>query len=506
MSRYLRHVNIRHVVDKLGNSFSGRASLVLLGSAIGQAVAFALLPVLAQLYPPDVLGRAATTLAVLGVITLLASLQFDQAVIVSTDRDLPYLLLLACCIVLGWMVLLSALLLGLSILWPTGQELLHSFGVNLYLILLLWGSSIFVLLTNYHLRCNQLRQVSTGRVIYYGGGAILQVLGAYMLRGNETVFLMAQFVAALGAICFLMPYSRVFRWLRRHRGSIGAAHREVLRVARVYSEFPKYQAGAQLLNTLSVQLPVIIMRMAFSDVWAGWFFLTYRLLAVPTTMLSQAVGQVFYRDSAERERMGSLRGRDLERVVIGLVQISLLPAIAVGAAAPFLVETFLSPEWAPVALILQILLIPFVVAFFVSPISALLNVKNRQKGALFFNGLLFLGRIGALLLAWQISNPWAAVWYYAIASAAVYLPFFVYVAQSVNASVMSMLSRLRYLLLDVGVILILVVALALVGWLNQWVGVVLTSGITVLAAQREFRRTRSGFYRRTVSEIGGHVL
>lgn len=504
MSRHLRINALQHLIGKLETTFVGRASLVLLGSVTGQAIAFAILPVLARFYPPDVLGRAATALAVLSVIALLASLQYEQAVIVSADRDLPYLLLLVCSFVIGWVILLSILLLGVSIVWPIGQKQLSNFGINWYLILLIWGFSTFSLLTNYHLRCNQLRQVSTGRVIYYGGGAILQVLGGYVLGGDEVVFLMAQFLAALGAICFLMPYSRMVSWSSQHLASVGSIWREIKRVAGLYGEFPKYQTGAQLLNMLSVQLPVIIIRIAFSDAWAGWFFLSYRLLAVPTTMLSQAVGQVFYRDSAERERMGMLQGRDLERVVIGLIQISLLPAIAIGAAAPFLVETFLGSRWAPVAQILQILLIPFVVAFFVSPISTLLNVKNRQKGALFFNGLLFVGRISALLLAWRISDPWIAVWGYAIASAAVYLPFFIYVVHSVGASIMNILRRLRYLLLDIGVILALTTALMLIGWLGQWLGVGLTFAVTAFALQREFRRIRSDKLSRKISGITGN--
>jgi O-antigen/teichoic acid export membrane protein len=502
VKKLARSARIQLLQERLTGSFSGRAGIVLLGSGLGQAIAFVLLPFLARVYSPDALGRAATTLAVLGVVGLLASLQYDQAVIVASDRDLPYVLLVATAIALVWTVLFAVLLLVIGLLGATGKQVLDTLGINGYLLPLILTYALFVLLTNYRLRENQLGRVGIGRVIYYGGGATFQVIGGYVIGGTESVFLVAQTAAALGAFLYLMPYRRVAGWLARHRPSADLVAAEMRRAAKTYSNFPKYQAGAQFLNALSAQIPVLVMRVAFSDAWAGWYFLAYRVLAAPTALLSQAVGQVYYRDSAERERSGAMQAQTLERITVGLIQISLVPALALGFTAPFLVGTFLGEEWLPVARIVQILLIPFVAAFFVSPISTLLNVKNRQRGALAFNALLFLGRTGTLLIAWLLGNPWTAVWGYALASLAVYLPFFAYVVRSVGASITSILLKLRPLALDLLGILVLAAILSLTSLLQGWLGVVLISGGALVVTWRELRRATTVPMSRSQSEIG----
>jgi O-antigen/teichoic acid export membrane protein len=481
---------LRRLESRLLGSFSGRAGVVLFGSALGQGIAFLLLPLTARIYPPDVLGRAATTLAVLGVVGLLGSLQYDQAIIVAVDRDIPPLLLLAYAIAVAWVLLFTALVVFSGLMWPRGQQLLDEYGVNKYLLLLLLSYTLFLILINYHLRCNQLRHVSAGRLMYYGGGAALQVIGGYTLGAKESVYLLAQGVAAVAAVLYLFPYRKALSWSTRDANSVKGTLAGMRSCATRYRDFPRYQAGAQFLNALSVQVPVVVMRVAFSATWAGWYFLAYRLLAAPTALLAQAVGQVFYRDSAERQRLGLESGQMLEGVVTGLIRVSLLPAIAIGIMAPFLVNTFMGAEWAPVARMLQILLIPFVVSFVVSPISTLLNVKNRQRAALIYNALLFAARSSGLLIGWWLHSGWLAIWGYALGSLMVLLPFLRYVLQSGHASLRIILRGVQTFLIDAVLLLGLAAVLQMLGWLDQWLGmIVIILALTVIALN-EIRRLR----------------
>ncbi len=468
--------------------FSARAGLILLGSALGQGITFLLLPATTRIYGAEAIGQAATTLAILNVLGLLASLQYDQAVIVSEDEDLPYLLTLASILPIGLVFCIIILLLLLNTIWAEGFDALSAYGFNEYLVGLLLTYPLFLLLTNFQLRSNYLGRVSAGRLIYYGGGASLQVIGGFLVGGKASVFLLAQIIAALFAILYLFPYKKTYHWVNCYGIEITKFVRNVRNVAKKYSNFPRYQVGAQTLNTLSVQIPILILRVAFSDAWAGWYFIAYRLLAAPTVLLSQAVGQVFYRDSAERERYGSQQAKNLEQLVIGLIRISLLPGIALGVTAPIWIGLFLGEEWLPVAYIMQILLIPFVVSFFTSPISTFLNVKNRQKAALMFNALLFGGRVAALLIAWRLQNEWLAVWGYALASIMILLPFFRYVVHSAGGSVWQIYRYVKYLLFDAAFLLIVTIIIKQLQWLTEWQGLLLFGILFCFAVWREFQR------------------
>lgn len=472
-------------------SFSGRAGIVLFGSLLGQGVALLSLPIIAQIYPVDVLGRAATSLAILNILSIIICFQYDQAVIVAEKKDLPYLMTLSVCLIVAWILVLG-LFLGVSkIFWIRGNEYLLSSGVNKILLFLIMGYAPFLLLTNLRLRQDKLVVVSMGRLAYYGGGALLQIAGGSILEKNESTYLIAQGIAAMVATGLLFPGRETLQWFRSHRPQLKSFLFDIMRVMKGYSNFPKYQASAGLLNASSVQLPVIIMAAGFSDAWAGWYFMAWRLLAAPTTLLSQAVGQIFYRDSAERERNGIRQDATIEKIVVSLIQISLIPALMLFIVSPNIVSIFLGNEWLPVSMILQILLISFVAAFFTSPISTILNVKNLQKSALGFNVLIFFGRLGGMLLGWVLFSPLVSVVAYSGASLIVYLLFSGYAIRSCGGNIRRVFKRVIPLLLDVFVILVIYASLFRFSWINEIYPVIFLLVLAVIGGWRELNRTKN---------------
>jgi O-antigen/teichoic acid export membrane protein len=337
--------------------------------------------------------------------------------------------------------------------------------------------------------------VSLGRVTYYGGAALLQVVGGLLYRATEGTFLLAQFAAASAAILILFPYREAAAWTLAQRRQLRSVLPEISRVTRIYEKFPKYQMPAQFLNSVSYQLPLIVMRVAFSDVWAGWYFIAYRALAAPATLLAQAVGQVYYRDSAERERLGREQAKAFEDVVYGLIRISLIPSVAVGVIAPFLGSVVLPPTWQPVVPIAQILLIGVVIGFVTGPVSSMLNVKGRQAGALGLNLLLLTARIAALLFGWAARSEILTIWAYSLATAAVMLLYFRYVVQSLDGSMRAILNRVLPLLVDAGLLLTATAVLFRLGFLETLHGTVIIVVLAALLMGWEFTSGRRDMFR-----------
>jgi O-antigen/teichoic acid export membrane protein len=166
----------RDLLTATGRGFLGRASIVLSGAVLGQGLAFLMLPLITRVYSPESIGRASTTLAIFSMLMIVICLQYDQAVVVASRDQLPYLLMLGCLIALGEVVLLALCLFILRITSPTLSHTLNAFGFNAYLLFLLLTYAPFLLLTQLHLRQNSLSRVSSGRFIYYGLGSILQVI------------------------------------------------------------------------------------------------------------------------------------------------------------------------------------------------------------------------------------------------------------------------------------------------------------------------------------------
>lgn len=479
---------IRGVVEHRSQGFLGRAGTVFAGTALGQGVAFLMLPLIARVYQAEALGRAATVLAVVSMSALVVCFQYDQALIVGNDAELPYLLLLASGIATTWVVLLAAaILVCQQVMLPRGRHLLASWGIDWTFPVLMLVYAIFSLLINLGLRRDQLSKVCLARMIYYGGASVLQVACGLEFGGKERAFLLAQAAAALVAMVWLFPFREAVNWVTGKQGTRQIVV-EIRHVARAHAKFPQYQMGAGLLNAVSIYMPIVFLRVAFSDAWAGWYFMAWRLLAAPMTLVAQAIGQVFYRDSAARERSGVHQGQLVENVVCGLFRAVLLPCVVLGISAPFLVHYFLGSTWGPVATIIRLLLISTIAGFFTSPVSMLLNVKGLQAGALAYNLLLFLGRVLALGIGWLIQSAFGSIGLYSVATLVVMLMFCRYIVESAGGSCLRIARRAKSLVVEVGV----VISLALLFWsthvLYQPFGILVVGFAVCLAGWRDLRR------------------
>ena len=468
-------------------TFCGRAGTVFVGTALGQGISFVLLPLITGIYGPNALGSAATVLAILGVMSLFTCLQYDNAVIVASDSDVFYLLLLSSIATLGWALLFCCVILLAS--WiGGGNHLFTPLTIAWTLPPLILTYSHFILLTNYRLRKNQLYEVSLGRIIYYGGTSLLQVAGGLLFNGKGYVFLLAQAIGALASVLYLVPWQSTVRASIKEKLTTKMILREVFRVARAYSNFPKFQMPGSVLNAISLHLPVIFMRVAFSEAWAGWYFVAWRILAAPTVLISQAVGQIFYRDSAERERSGLAQGKALETIVFNLFRISFIPAVALGVTAPFFVHVFLGEEWAPVGTILRILLIGMQVTFFTSPVSMFLNVKGMQAGFMSFCALMLLTRAAGLAAGWWLHSEFASIAAYTMASVAVMLPFLGYVVRSAQGSMWKIIRKSLPLLLDGTIFAVLIYILSSFDILYKFTGISISTTLIGAIVIRELRR------------------
>jgi O-antigen/teichoic acid export membrane protein len=474
---------LRGASDK---SFAGRAGIIFFGTVVGQGLAFVLLPLTTRIYGAGSLGSAATVLAFLGIASLFTCLQYDSAMIVARDGDVPYLLLLSSVMAVCWTAILGCvILIPLTAHW---RHLLASLGLDWTLLPLILFYSHFTLLTNYRLRKNEVYKMSYGRIIYYGGSSVLQVAGGLALGGHALVFLFAQTAGAFASTLYLMPWRKLWSWSTGKRMDIKSVSREMMRVARIYVNFPRFQMPGGVLNAVSLHMPILFMRIVFSEAWAGWYFVAWRILAAPTVLISQAIGQVFYRDSAERERNGVSQGQVLERIVFNLLRVSFLPALALAVAAPFFVRILLGEGWGPVGTILGILVVSMQVMFFTSPVSTFLNVKGMQAGFFGFCAAMLLARAIALSVGWWLHSEIGSVTAYTIASVVVSIPFLWYIVRSAEGSVWRIIRRSLRLFGDGAIAIAAIGCLWKMDILYKPQGIIVVAGLLGVAGFREIRR------------------
>jgi lipopolysaccharide exporter len=204
--------------------------------------------------------------------------------------------------------------------------------------------------------------------------------------------------------------------------------------------------------------------------------------------VSQAVGQVFFRDSAERERSGLDQKSILENAIINLIKVSLLPAIFLGIIVPVLIPIFAGPSWEPVALIIQIMIPMYIVGFFTSPVTTLYNLRNLQsKGFIFFNVLLLV-RVVAIVIGVYMGSAIGSVWLYSMLSVPALFLFPYYIVRRFDGSWKKIFLEIAPMLLEGFIIILVSIILFSIGELYTLYGLAFVCLLFAFSALIELRR------------------
>ena len=202
--------------------------------------------------------------------------------------------------------------------------------------------------------------------------------------------------------------------------------------------FAKYNLPSNLLNKATIQLPPILLSMAFSENVIGLFTMARNIITIPTSLSGRALGQVFYPKAAETYRKIGNISEITWRTFLYSCQLTLFPAIFTAAAAGSILPVLLGPKWDGVAPFL-VLLLPMVLLNAVQTqigIGFIFSILRQQYKILIGNLLLFLFRISPLIICMILkSSKYLTVLSYSIGGSIGYCLLLVWIFISTSISV-----------------------------------------------------------------------
>ena len=93
-----------------------------------------------------------------------------------------------------------------------------------------------------------------------------------------------------------------------------------------YRKFPMYSSWSALLNTMSWQLPALMLGIFFSPIIVGYYALGVRIIQIPMQSIGQAVSQVFIQRAAKAKNENKLTSL-VDELIRRLFIIGLFPAL-----------------------------------------------------------------------------------------------------------------------------------------------------------------------------------
>ncbi|MCL6631852.1 MAG: oligosaccharide flippase family protein [Alicyclobacillus herbarius] len=376
-------------------------TLLVGGTALAQGMAILATPLLTRVYGPADFGVYATYTSLLSILAVPVCLRYEQAIVLPED-DVESLRVLV-------ISLLAALGFSLLVLALTGwfggslSRRLHAptLGNRLWLLAVaLAATGLYRALSAWASRQARFLAVARTKVTQVLGQCAIQVgLGA--ATHSITGLLIGDVVGrAGGSTSLAMGLCRRSVWQ-------GLSWRELGRTARRYARFPLVSTWASLCNALSLQLPPLLMEGLFNPTVAGWYSLSYRVLAAPLTLIGQAVGQVFYTRAARLTDDNSQLARLTSGVAVYLLAagMPLFTWLAVAGGQVF--TLVFGSHWSTSGVYASWLCPWFLVWMVSNPLSNLLFIRNWQG----LNLAVTLGELTTRVASVWVASVWASpVW------------------------------------------------------------------------------------------------
>ena len=403
-----------------------------------QAISLVAAPVTARLYTPADHGLLALFSSCFSLLTLLATLRYEAALpLARDDREAAHLLALGGLLTLALTALVA--LVCLAFPQPIADLLAQDARVGQFLWFLPLGvllPAAFNLLTAGAVRSQQFGTLAQAKVTQAVAGAgtsiglgFAQVGVVGLMAGTLATWVVGLRTVGRGVLGALREQWSALSW---------AGLKEV---ARLHYRFPLYNTGAQLVNAASLQLPVFLLSAYASAAATGWFALTFRMLLLPTVLISGAITPVFYSRAREAREDGSLR-EFTERMLGAIGGVNAFFVVFVALFGEPLFALVFGEAWTRSGTYAAVMAPWLLVNFMVTPLATLPLVFHRQGMDFFFHAALLVLRASAMLGGLALGGDLPGVAAFSAASALCILAYLAWILRLVKVPFAPVLARL----------------------------------------------------------------
>jgi O-antigen/teichoic acid export membrane protein len=387
------------------------------GTTIAQIITILASPIITRLYGPEAFGTLALFVSITGIIGVIACMRYELTIMLPTNDDDAINLLGLSLLMVVIITLLTGI--GLFFVGDALLALLRAPGLVYYLWLIppfILSGGIFLALNYWNSRTRHFGRLSVARVTSAAVTTGTQLGAGFSGYATGGSLIGASLVGS--AVSTAVLSGKIWRddWDIFKRGI--SWHRMMTGLKR-YKKFPLIDSGSALLNTISWQLPVLLLSMFFSPVIVGFYALGMLVLQAPMNLIGGSIAQVFFQRAANAKHNGNL-SMLVENIFWILLKISMFPLLLLVIVGKDIFLVVFGQAWGEAGLYAQILGIWAIFWFISSPLSTILSVHERL--GLGFNltilnlstrllSLLIGGLIGSVLVALSLFSASGALIY-----------------------------------------------------------------------------------------------
>ena len=268
-------------------SFAVNVATLSTGTVISQIIVVAVSPLLTRLYSSSDFGVYALYLAIASVVTVIATGRYELAIVLpKADEDAAHLILLSLIInfCVCFLFFLTVCMFHDPIVMLLGNQT-----ISFWLCFVPLG--IFLMATyqvfNYWFnRQKMYKKMSQNRVMQSGITIAVQ-LGIGVLTNGINGLIVGTIIGYLitTAMLIITSCKQILNY------KFGLAR--IKSISQHYIGHPKLLVPSHVIASLSGQVPVFFINSFFGTETTGFFSLASRCLSLPSSLIANAIGDVF---------------------------------------------------------------------------------------------------------------------------------------------------------------------------------------------------------------------
>jgi O-antigen/teichoic acid export membrane protein len=398
--------------------FSRNASILAGGTAMAQAIAIAVSPLLTRLYKPSDFGAFQVFISLMGLVAVFASGRYDVAVLLPEDEQsaIDTLALAFACVICS-ATLVGAIALVCQYHWilPASVRLLER---NLWLLpCSVLGGGLYQALSFWAMRHGRYKQIATTKFIQIAAQVGTQLGAGFALHGAVGLLIGDAVGRVAGSGCMLRDlwrdYSVRLRSVRLSR---------MVKVAVRYREYPLFSMWGALINLSGLALPALFLAQYYGAQYTGWFALVNRVLGVPAGLIGASIAQVYTSEAAKLSRSDPRR---LKYVFVEttrrMLYLGIAPCVLFTILAPWLFQFIFGKAWREAGEYARYLAFMFYASFINSPVTMTLTILQRQRAQFVWDLSRLALTVISIALPYHLQyGPRIAILFYGVAMTLLY--------------------------------------------------------------------------------------
>jgi lipopolysaccharide exporter len=410
------------------SAFVRNVMVVMTGTAAAQAIGFAVSPLISRLYSPSDFGVFGAFAAVSGVIAAGATLEYPQAIMLPKSHEDGINLFVVSCVVTA---ISSMACLVCCLLAPgAAGDLMKSrdFWVVLLLVLATTVNGVNQSCQAWCVRVKAFRQTSASQVVRSLSANGLQLGVGYLGAAAPGLIVGSLLGDTLASLNLVGPVVSDLKTLRR---SIGWSRMREL--AREYRDFPQYSATMNVMNALSLGLPVLLLTHFYGIAVAGAYAFGIRIVSTPMGFVTRSLRQVLFQKACEVHNEGDRLLPLFLKITSGMFLLALLPALALVAWGPQTFAWVFGAQWHTAGVFVRSLTLWLLFMFCNLPAVLFGRIMRIQRKMFAYDVSILLGRTLVLVLGGSYLSAASTVLLFSLFGAIMNVVVIVVVGRALHA-------------------------------------------------------------------------